>query len=81
MIQIGRARRWAIFGVPCIAIAIVALGVARQVAYKVKTPQTIIRFVVADLFPPIPATRATETTSPPSERKIWSLRSPVPRAG
>lgn len=62
MIQIGRARRCAGFGVPCIAIAILALGVAGQVAGKVETPQTIIRFVVADLFPPIPATRATETT-------------------
>ena len=62
MIQIGRARRCASFGGPCIAIAILALGVAGQVAGKVKTPQTIIGFVVAELFPPIPATRATETT-------------------
>ena len=57
MTHIGRARRCASFGVPCIAI--LALGVVGQVAGNVKTPQTIIAFVVAD---PIPGTRATETT-------------------
>lgn len=60
MIQIGRARRCASIGIACVAI--LALGVAGQGAGKVKTPQTIIGFVVAELFPPIPATRATETT-------------------
>lgn len=60
MTGIGRARRRASFGVPCIAI--LALGVAGQVGGKVMTPQTIIAFVVAELFPPRPATQATETT-------------------
>ena len=59
MTQIGRTRRCA-FGVPCIAI--LALGVADQVAGNVKTPQTIIALVVAESFPSVPATRATETT-------------------
>lgn len=60
MNQIGRARRCASFGVPCIAI--LALGMAGQVAGKVKAPQTISGRGLAELFPPRPAAQATETT-------------------
>lgn len=61
MIQIGIVRKCASFGVPCIAIAILALGVAGQFAGKVKTPQTIIGFVVAE-SPHRSVKRASETT-------------------
>jgi hypothetical protein len=60
MIEIGRARRCASIGIACVAI--LALGVAGQGAVKVKTPQTIIGFVVAELFSRVPTTRATATT-------------------
>ena len=51
MIQFGRARRCASFGVPRIAVAILALSVVGQVAGKVKTPQPIIGFVAAERCP------------------------------
>jgi hypothetical protein len=60
MTQIRRARKCASFGIPCIAMLV--LGVTGQAAGKVRTPQTIIGFAVAELFSPRPVTQATETT-------------------